>query len=220
MRSKEEAHDYRYFPDPDLPPLAVSEANLTELRDALPELPHDRRARWQRDHGLTPSDAAVLSAHPKIADYFESVVEARPTDADWGKTVANFIQSEVLRYATTRGLDASFGAPPDRMAALLALVCDGTISRTAAKEVLADMVATGKTPKDIVEARGLGRISDAAKIEVSVQETLEKNQEQIRQYRAGKKNLLGFFVGQVMRATKGTADPALVNQILRKLLDS
>ena len=225
MRSKEEAMDYRYFPDPDLPPLVVEDAHVERVRSALPELPAARRARWQVALGATAADAAVLGGHPVIADYFEAVATALVTTTggklsapEAGKRAANFIQAEILRHATTEGLAASLPVEAHALAELLALVEAGTISGKMAKDVCAEMVATGRRPAKIVAARGLAQVSDRAPIEKAVREAMERSPDNVTQYRAGKTNVLGWFVGQVMKATGGAANPKLVNEVLRELL--
>lgn len=226
MRSKEEAHDYRYFPDPDLPPLAVDEKRIEELRRALPELPEAKRVRWQNDLGLTGYDASVLSAHPEVAKYFEEsasrlakrVGKGKASEA--GKKVGNFIQSEVLRHVSTDGLAAKFPVGPAAVAELLAVVEDGTINGKIAKNVFATMVDSGKSAQAIIDEEGLAQVTDAGAIEEEVRRVLEANPSQVEQYKGGKTGVIGFFVGQVMKATKGTANPKVVNQTLKRLLDA
>jgi aspartyl-tRNA(Asn)/glutamyl-tRNA(Gln) amidotransferase subunit B len=225
MRSKEQAHDYRYFPDPDLPPLRIDSAELERAREQLPELPAACRERWQRELGLTPYDAQVLSAHPAIARYFEDSVSAvcaltsEPPDKA-GKRVANFVQSEVLREVTTNGLQATFPVPVGALSGLLALIQRGTISGKMAKDVFAAMRATGKDAEVIVRERGLVQVSDTESIERSVREVLANNEKQVAAYKGGNEKLFGFFVGQVMKAMKGSANPALVNEVLKKMLET
>ena len=223
MRSKEEAHDYRYFSDPDLPPLSVDASWIDEVRASMPEPADARRARWQSELGLTEYDARVLSAHPGIARFFESaVVDAAALTkqplAPIGKKVANFVQSEVLRETTTEGLAARFPVTSVRLAELLALVESGKISGKIAKEVFAGMVKTGKAPQKIVDDKGLAVVTDEGAIEAAVRKVLADNAAQLEKFKAGKTNVRGFFVGQVMRAMRGTADPAKVNEILDKVL--
>ena len=223
MRSKEDAHDYRYFPDPDLPPLAISDAEYARALASVPELPAQRRERFQGELGLTAYDASVLTAHPEIARYFETAAAAyraqtgEPADVS-GKRVANFVQSEVLRYVTTFGLTASFAVAPTEIASLLSLVHNGTLSGKLAKEAFEAMRETGKDAASVVADKGLAQVSDSAAIEGVIREVLSQNAKQLAQYRGGNEKLLGFFVGQVMKATKGSANPALVNELLKKLL--
>ncbi len=223
MRSKEEAHDYRYFPDPDLPPLHISEEEFQRALASVPELPAAMRARFQAELGLTAYDASVLTGHPEIAKYFEQAVSAlmsktrEPQEAA-GKRVANFVQSEVLRYTTTFGLSATFPVPAERVAGLLGLVHAGTISGKMAKDVFEAMRESGHDAESVVKEKGLAQLSDAGAIEASVREVLAASTKQVAQYKAGNEKLLGYFVGQVMKATKGSANPGLVNDLLKKLL--
>ncbi|MGB5222751.1 MAG: Asp-tRNA(Asn)/Glu-tRNA(Gln) amidotransferase subunit GatB, partial [Polyangiales bacterium] len=224
MRGKEEAHDYRYFPDPDLPPVVVAEERIAELRAAMPELPVAKRLRWQADMGLTEYDAGVLSAHPAVATYFEEVATTLAARSGKslekvGKKAGNFVQAELLRHVTTSGLEASFPVAATSVAELLASVEDGTINGKIAKKVFADMVDTGKAPKLIIEEQGLSQVTDTGAIEDEVRRIIEANPSQVEQYRSGKESLIGYFVGQVMKATKGAANPKMVNETLRRLLD-
>jgi len=224
MRSKEDAHDYRYFADPDLPVLAVREQQVADLAQAMPELPEARRHRWQANLGLTPYDAGVLTGHPAFADYFESAVRSvverwgpeRAREA--GKKVANVIQAEILRYATTNGLAASLPVPADHVGELVMLIDNGTLSSKMAKDVLGQMVKTGKHPQSIVESTGLLQLTDASAIDTEVKRVLEKHPEAVEKYRSGKANIIGFLVGQVMLATGGKAKPETVQQALREAL--
>ncbi|MBN8615253.1 MAG: Asp-tRNA(Asn)/Glu-tRNA(Gln) amidotransferase subunit GatB [Deltaproteobacteria bacterium] len=229
LRSKEEAQDYRYFADPDLPPLVVDDAWLAEIRTTVPEPIAARRERWQRELGLTAYDAQVLSAHPRIAEYFEAATSSLETQragklakdnlakAGAGKRVANFMQAEALRVVTTNGLEASFPCSAERLAGLLALVEDETINGKIAKDVFADMIATGKAPADIVSSKGLAQVKDTSAIEGTVREVIAKHPKELASFKAGKTNLKGFFVGRVMGALKG-ANPALVNEVLDRVL--
>ncbi|MGB5694026.1 MAG: Asp-tRNA(Asn)/Glu-tRNA(Gln) amidotransferase subunit GatB [Polyangiales bacterium] len=224
MRGKEEAHDYRYFPDPDLPPIMVTEERIQELRAAMPELPEAKRARWQEELGLTEYDAGVLSAHPEVARYFENaarllIERSRGNAADAGKKVGNFVQAEVLRHVVTDGLEALFPVAPSAVAELLGYVDDGTINGKIAKKVFASMVETGSGPKTIIEEQGLAQMTDTGAIEDEVRRILEGSPSQVAQYKEGKTTLMGYFVGQVMKATKGAANPKVVNEILARLLD-
>ncbi|NLY93019.1 MAG: Asp-tRNA(Asn)/Glu-tRNA(Gln) amidotransferase subunit GatB [Myxococcales bacterium] len=217
MRSKEEAHDYRYFPCPDLPPIRVSEERIESIRASLPELPDAKRARYVEQLGLTPYDAGVLTGHPEIARFFEATLAALG-DEKLGKKVANFIQSEVLRFVETRGLEATFPVKAEALAGLLALVEKGSINGKIAKQVFAEMVETGASAESIVESKGLAAVTDTAALEAEIQKVLDANPAQVEQYRGGKQAVFGFFVGQVMKATKGQADPKAVQEILRRLL--
>jgi aspartyl-tRNA(Asn)/glutamyl-tRNA(Gln) amidotransferase subunit B len=219
MRSKEEAHDYRYFPCPDLPPLTIPAAHIAEIGAALPELPEARRARFQSELGLTAYDAQVLTGHPAIARFFDEVVTALgATGKERAKKVANFFQSEVLGDVTTDGLEATFPISAAAFAELIGLIEDGTISGKIAKQVYAEMKTSDASPAAIVEAKGLAQVTDTGAIEAEVQKVLEGLLPKVAEYKAGKTSLFGFFVGQVMRATKGQANPQAVNDALRKLL--
>ena len=206
MRSKEQAHDYRYFPEPDLPPLTVGEECIARVRDALPELP---LARWQRflALGLSAYDAGVLTADKQIADYFDGVVAAGVLP----KLAANWISTEVLSREGWR-VDAR------GLAELIALIENQTISGKIAKDVFAKMWDSGKGARAIVESEGLTQVTDSAALEAACRAAVEANPKQVAQYRGGNDKLIGFFVGQVMKATQGKANPAMVNEILKKLL--
>ncbi|KPK15781.1 MAG: glutamyl-tRNA amidotransferase [Myxococcales bacterium SG8_38] len=224
MRGKEEAHDYRYFPDPDLPPVVIDDTRIEALRAAMPELPAAKRARWQRELGLTEYDAGVLSSHPKVAAYFEEAARSfaercTKSGAEAGKKVGNFVQAEVLRHVTTDGLEALFPVAATAIAELLAAVEDGTINGKIAKTVFATMVETGRAPQAIIEEQGLAQVTDTSAIEEAVRRVIESNPSQVAQYKAGKASLIGYFVGQVMKVTQGAANPKVVNETLRRLLD-
>jgi aspartyl-tRNA(Asn)/glutamyl-tRNA(Gln) amidotransferase subunit B len=214
LRDKESEADYRYFPDPDLPPLLIDEMFVRASREALPELPVAKRQRFIESMGLSPQTAGVMTSHPRIAGYFEetALLHGHPVKA------ANFIQSEVLRDARLAGLSASFPATSAQIAALLRLVDDGTISGKQAKEVYAEVASTGRDPGDIVREKGMAVLSDPAAIERVAAEILAANPKQLAAYRSGKTALLGFFVGQVMKQTGGSASPAVVNEVLQRLL--
>jgi aspartyl-tRNA(Asn)/glutamyl-tRNA(Gln) amidotransferase subunit B len=215
MRSKEEAHDYRYFPEPDLPPLALDAAWIERVHGELPELPLARRARFMEKLGLTEYDAALLTAEKDVADYYEAVVAA---GAD-AKRAANWVGSELLRELNRDGRTLS-ACPiaPAALAELTRLVDQGTISGKIAKDVFGKMWATGQGAQAIVEAEGLVQVTDEAAIEAVVRKVVEANPQQVEKYRKGNEKLLGFFVGQVMRETAGKASPELVNQLLRRIL--
>ncbi len=223
LRSKEEAHDYRYFSDPDLPPVHVSEELFARIAGSLPERVGARRARWVATWALTPYDAGVLSAHPAIAAYFEESVEAlaKRTSAaprELAKKAANFVMAEVLRYVSTDGLAASFPASASAVAEILALVEDGTINGKIAKDVLAKVVASGKAPAQVIDDEGWRQVTDTSAIEAAIRKVVADNPKELERFRGGKASVKGFFVGQVMRATRGTANPALVNELLDRIL--
>ncbi len=216
MRSKEEAHDYRYFPEPDLTPVIVDDEWVARVRASLPELPDAKRKRFVAEYGLPLYDAQVLTASRDVADYFEETVKL----CNSPKVVSNWIMGDVLRIlkesgSTTRELKIR----PDMLAAMISLIDSDVISGKIAKTVFEEMVATGKNPNDIVEEKGLKQITDTGSIEAEVDKIIEANQAQVEQYRGGKTRVIGFFVGQVMKATKGKANPEIVNKILKEKLD-
>lgn len=215
MRGKEEAHDYRYFPDPDLVPIVVDAAWVEATRASLPELPDARRERFLGDYGLPSSDAQVLTSSKALAGYFEAVVKAFPQP----KIVSNWIMSELLRQLNRDNRDIeTCPVTPDDLAELLRLIDGGIVSGKIAKTVFEEMVATGKRARDVVEEKGLVQVKDAGAIEAVVDEVLAENPSEVALYQAGKDKLLGFFVGQIMKKTKGKANPKLVNEILLKKL--
>jgi aspartyl-tRNA(Asn)/glutamyl-tRNA(Gln) amidotransferase subunit B len=226
MRSKEEAMDYRYFPDPDLPAIRVDEADVARVKSALPELPAQKRARFQAELGLTADDAAVLGAHPALAAWFEATTAAliessggKLAASKAGKRAANFLQAEALRHVALDGLSAKLPASAQATAELLWLVESDAISGKIAKDVFVDMVETGKSPKQIVADKGLVQVTDTKAIDEVVQKLVQDNPANVAAYRSGKQNMLAWFVGQAMKATSGRANPKLVNEALRKLLD-
>jgi len=213
MRSKEEANDYRYFPDPDLPPLRIERARIEAARAAIPELPPAKRERFVA-MGLTRYDAGVLCAHPAVAAFFE---EAAASHGD-PKRVANFVQTEVLRETRLEGLDARIPISAEGVVALLRLVDDGTLSGKIAKEVFGEMIASGRGPGEIVEAKGLAQVSDPAVLEASVRRIVALHPREREEYRAGKAKLFGFFVGRVMEETRGRANPQVLRDLLQRVL--
>ncbi|HEX9023852.1 MAG TPA: Asp-tRNA(Asn)/Glu-tRNA(Gln) amidotransferase subunit GatB [Geobacteraceae bacterium] len=215
MRGKEEAHDYRYFPDPDLVPLVLSNDWVADIRLSLPELPDRKRERYVKDLALSSYDAEVLTASRELAEYFEACAALYPQ----AKTVANWIMGEVTRALNEANLPISESpVTPALLAALLKLIEGGTISGKIAKTVFDEMWKTGKEPARIVEEKGLVQVSDTGAIEAIIDGVLAKEAGKVEEYRSGKDKLFGFFVGQVMRESKGKANPALVNEILLKKL--
>ncbi|MDN5344328.1 MAG: aspartyl-tRNA(Asn)/glutamyl-tRNA(Gln) amidotransferase subunit [Clostridia bacterium] len=215
MRTKEEAQDYRYFPEPDLVPLEIDGDWIEQVRAGLPELPDARCHRLINDYGLPAYDAGVITSSRALADYFDRVVSLYP-DA---KVVSNWIMGDFLRLLNAAGLEpGSSPVPPEEMAALLQLQKEGTISGKIAKQVLEEMFATGKGARLVVEEKGLVQISDAGALARIVEEVLAANPGVVEDYRNGKDKALGFLVGQVMKATKGKANPGLVNQLLKERL--
>ena len=215
MRSKEESHDYRYFPDPDLLPLAVERAWIDEIARAVPELPHVRAARYQRDMGLSAVDAEALVTSRQLADYFEAVAEASGNP----RAAANWVRNEVLRVLHEQKSDiGDYRVSPEMLAQLIRLIDSGAIGGKAAKEVFDDMSAGGEDPRQIVDRKGLGQINDPEVIREAARRVVERNTAQVEQYRAGKAQLFGFLVGQLMKETRGKANAELANAILRELL--
>src|SRR3984957_782350 len=214
MRSKEEAHDYRYFPDPDLLPLELDPAWVEGLKRDLPELPDAKRARFVSDYKLGTYEAGVLVDEQASAEYFEAVAKGR--DA---KLAANWVMGDLFGALNKRGVDiAQSPVRAGDLGALLDLISDNTISGRIAKDVLAEMLESGKKPDAIVNEKGLKQVTDTGEIEAAVDTVLAKEPDSVAQYRAGKTKLLGFFVGQVMKATGGKANPGLVNELLKKKL--
>jgi aspartyl-tRNA(Asn)/glutamyl-tRNA(Gln) amidotransferase subunit B len=215
MRSKEKAHDYRYFPEPDLLPVHVSEAWRAEMRSSLPELPAGKRARFVSAFGITPYDAEVLTDTQDLANYYEFVVKAGAP----GKTAANWMQTELLRRLNDSGKEISASpVTPASFAELLALLESGKITGAIGKKVFATMFDTGRTAADIVAAEGLGAQVSSDAIEQASREIIAKNPDNVAKFKAGNEGVFKFFVGQVMKATKGQANPQAINDTLRRLL--
>ena len=215
LRSKEEAHDYRYFPEPDLVPLEIDPDWVEELRRTQPELPAARVDRFMEQYRLSRPDATVLGSSGPLAAFYEDVVAA----GAGAKPAANWVMGEYLAHLNAAGLEAGHGhVSSERLAKLVKLVEDGTVSTSAAKDVFAKMIEERAEPEAIVEKHGLGQISDTAALESIVAEVVAANPSQVEQYRAGKQQVLGFFVGQVMKASGGRANPRLVNELLRDAL--
>ena len=219
MRSKEDAHDYRYFPDPDLLPLRVTQERVDTIKATLPELPDVKKERFMRDLNLTAYDADVLVAEKDVADYFEDVLRhlTAKNKADAAKMSANWLISEVFAAMNRDNRALSSLAPAD-LAELVDLIQDGTLSGKMAKDVFAKMWESGKSPKSLVSELGLQQIMDPTVIEDLVNAVIAKNPSQVDAYKGGKEQLFGFFVGQVMGASKGKANPGLVNDLLKKAL--
>ncbi len=215
LRTKEEAHDYRYFPDPDLLPLEIDEATIERIRASLPELPDEKKARLMAAYGLSAYDASVLVAERARADFFEVVARGRD-----GKTAANWVINELFGRLAKAGKD--IGDSPvsaDQLGGLIDLISDGTISGRIAKDVFDEMMETGQDAAAIVEAKGLRQVTDTGAIEAAIDAVLAAQADKVAEYRSGKDKLFGYFIGQVMKATGGKANPAALNALLKAKLD-
>ena len=215
MRGKEDAHDYRYFPDPDLLPLEFEQSFVDELKSELPELPDQIRERMVNDYGLSSYDAAVLTEERETAEFYEKAAEGQDK-----KLVANWMSVELFGALNKAGksLDES-PVSPSQLGGLVAIISDGTISGRIAKDVFADMFETSKDADVIIEEKGLKQVSDTGAIEALIDQVLAENQDKVEEYRGGKDKLFGFFVGQTMKLSKGQANPAMVNEMLKAKLD-
>jgi len=215
MRSKEEAHDYRYFPDPDLVPLVIDSQWIEEIRASLPELPESKKERFIREYGIPEYDAEVLTTSKPLANYYEVCLRHYPKP----KIVSNWILSELLRELKKDEREIEeCPVPALHLSELLKLIAEGTISGKIAKSVFEEMYRSGKRAEEIVLAEGWVQVSDAAELEKIVEQVLATNSKEVEAYRKGKEKLFGFFVGQVMKATQGKANPQMVNEILKKKL--
>jgi len=215
MRSKEEAHDYRYFPDPDLVPILVDKPWVEKIRKQIPELPLVKRERFVKDYQLPAYDAGVLTADKALADYYEEVVRlcAKP------KAASNWVMGDVLRFLNEEKREIKkIGITPVALAEMISLIDGGTISGKMAKDIVEEMYKTGKQPKIIIEEKGLVQITDEGELIKTITSIMEAKPDQLKDYRGGKEKLFGFFVGQVMKATQGKANPQLVNELLKKML--
>ncbi len=224
QRSKESAHDYRYFPDPDLPPLQVSREWVADIAKELPELPASKRARYIDTWGLRPIEAQTLASENLVTSFFEAAVGAYGSDDGKPQRMANWMTGELFRliYADGEGQDlrqiATIQIEPDQLAALLSLIDEKVINANTGKRVLETMYNTGNDPAAIVEREGLAMVSDTSVIDDAIQQILDDNPDELARYREGEAKLFGFFMGQVMRATKGKADPAAAKQRLQEML--
>jgi aspartyl-tRNA(Asn)/glutamyl-tRNA(Gln) amidotransferase subunit B len=220
QRVKEESDDYRYFPEPDLPPLRISRAWVDEIRAALPELPDAKRERFMAGYGLSRADAAVLVADREVAAYFEAAVAAGQVGSISPKAVSNWMTGELFRLLKSEDVEIDqVRVAPGALADLITLVQEGTITTNSARAVLGKMFATGRPARKIVDEEGLAQVSDQEALAEIVKDLLAANPEQVAKYRAGKGTLLQWFVGQVMRATRGKANPQVVRALLEKELD-
>ncbi len=216
MRGKEDAHDYRYFPDPDLPPVFVSDDRRTRIAAVMPELPLQRQSRFENSFGLSPDDAAVLTQTRALADYYDAVAESAPDPV----AAANWVRTELLGRLSAEGKDiTSSPVSPRELTALLKALDDGTLSGKLGKAAVAEMVETGDAFAVVVERNGWKVVSDTGQLAVWVAEAIEKNPSEVASYRAGKTSLLNFFVGQVMKASRGQADPGALRPVIEKALE-
>ena len=216
MRGKEEAHDYRYFPDPDLVPIVTDSAWIEDIRKSLPELPLEKRERFIRDYQLSPYDAGVLTASRALADYFEETarLSGKP------KIAANWVMGDILRFLNEEKRDLKDCLIlPKALDDMIILIEEGTISWKMAKEIIEEMYKTGAAPKEIIAVKGLVQITDENALLKAVEDVLAANPTQLEAYRGGKDKLFGYFVGQVMKATKGKANPTIVNDLLKAMLE-
>ena len=217
MRTKEGADDYRYFPEPDLLPVEVDSAFIGEVRETLPELPDEKRHRFRTEYGLPAYDAGVLTTTREMADYFEHAVSE---SGGFAKRTANLLMSELLAYLNRDSLEIGDSpVTPEMLGKLVARLEDETVSSRGAKDVFEALWAGEGEPDDIIERKGLRQVTDTAAIEALIDEALANNPQQLEEYRAGKEKLFGFFVGQVMKASGGTANPQQVNELLKQKLD-
>ena len=215
LRSKEEAHDYRYFPEPDLVPIMLDEAYVARVRAGLPELPAVRKGRLTREFGLSAADAGILAANRSLGDYYEQVVAASGDP----KLAATWVLGDFSGYLNAGALEVDASrVGPSALAELLALIEDGTLSGKMAKEVFEAMTASGRPARDVVAEKGLGQISDTGELERIIDAIVVANPAAVEEFRSGKERILGFFVGQVMKETRGQANPQLVNDLLRARL--
>ncbi|MEM4409180.1 MAG: hypothetical protein QXI19_10610, partial [Candidatus Caldarchaeum sp.] len=215
MRTKEEAHDYRYFPDPDLLPLVIEDGFIEEVRRSIPELPDERRKRFVEQYGLPPYDAAVLTETRAMAEYFEEcLVHFRKP-----KIVSNWIMTEVMRElkGEEEGITA-FPVTPSMLAGLLKLIDEGTINRALGKDIFSEMVRTGREAADIVAEKGIRQITDTAELEALIKRIVDGFPDEVSRYRGGQTKLFGFFMGQIMKESKGKANPDIVRELLEKKL--
>jgi aspartyl-tRNA(Asn)/glutamyl-tRNA(Gln) amidotransferase subunit B len=217
MRGKEEAHDYRYFPDPDLIPVVIDEEWVEDIRQTLPELPAERKERFIKDLGLPHYDAEVLTSDKELADYFEAALAVYPQ----AKKLSNWMMTELMRELKGEDSIDIGGCPisPENLGGLLDLIDRGTISGKIAKAVFLDMMASGKDAETLVQEKNLVQVSDEGELLAMVQEIIAANPDQAAEYRAGKTKLMGYFVGQLMQKTKGKANPKLANKLFSQELD-
>jgi aspartyl-tRNA(Asn)/glutamyl-tRNA(Gln) amidotransferase subunit B len=221
MRDKENAHDYRYFPDPDLKPLILTEERIKDIQLQMPELPDDKKNRFRKDYSLNDYDAGILVAEQEVAHYYESVIKvAKSKDTQQAaKLIANWLIGEVFAAMNRESLSIDqLPFKPENLAELIDLILENVISGKIAKEVFAKMWETSKAPSQLVEELGLQQISDTTLIEATIEKILSEHEDKVAEYKAGKVQLFGFFVGLVMKNLQGKANPGVVNNILKSKL--
>jgi len=215
MRGKEEAHDYRYFPDPDLVPIRIEDSWIEAIRKSLPELPDVKKQRFVNDYGIPEYDAEILTSTKALANYYEECVRLFPEP----KAVSNWVMGDLLRELKHDEKEIEqCPVTPERLAEMLAMIKQGTISGKIAKDVFEEMYRTGEKPEKIVRDKGWVQILDKGAIEQAIEKAMEANPKQVEDYRKGKEKLFGFFVGEVMKQTKGKANPQRVNELLKEKL--
>ncbi len=221
MRSKEEANDYRYFPDPDLVPVVIDDAWIARVKKAQPELPLERRDRYMHDFSLPKYDAEVLTAEKDVAEYYEQVVASfKVKSKEAYKQASNYLMTDVLRVVNEKNIGIrKFSIRPAQLSRMIDLINEGTISTKIAKEVFEEMLQTGQDPDAIVEKKGLRQVSDESAIGEVVEEVLQSNPDEVQKYIGGKEKLFGFFVGEIMKKTRGKANPKILNDLLRQKLE-
>ena len=221
MRSKEEAHDYRYFPEPDLVPIVIDEAWISRVRSELPELPEARKQRLIADYSLPAYDADVITSTKAMAEYFDAVVAKAEDVARDAKGISNWLMGDVSAYLNNNSITISeFQVAPEHVAALVALTNKGILSSKLAKAVFEEMVKSGKAPSVIIKEKGLEQVSDSGELGKLIDEVLAENPKSVEDFKAGKQQAMGFLVGQIMRKSKGKANPGMVNQMLKEKLES
>ena len=222
MRSKEEANDYRYFPDPDLVPILVNQSWIEEVKSGQPELPMERRNRYMLDYSLPKYDADILTGERNIAEYYENVAQnLKLKSKDAYKQASNYVMTDVLRVVNENGIRINeFGITPSHLSRMIDLINEGTISTKIAKEVFEEMLQSGQAPDTIVEKKGLRQVSDSSEIEKAVDDVLRSNPDEVQRYLGGKDKLFGFFVGETMKKTRGKANPKMLNELMRQKLEN
>ncbi len=218
QRSKEEAHDYRYFPEPDLPRLHVTREWVSEIQSKLPELPNAKRARYMSALGLSAYDAGVLTAERGVADYFDAAVAAGQPKNVTPKSIANWLTGEI--FAQTQGDISALKISPEQLVGLIARIDDKTISNTQARTALIAMMESGQDADAVIKEKGLAQVSDRGPIEAAAQQVIDNNPNEVQSYLSGKVQVLNFLVGQLMKATKGQANPAMAREVMTERLES